>query len=144
MKLTKIDIHIKINEFSRLDYLREGVISVKKPSWYTESYENNLVMAGYLVGELMDVDLYNFIDKMITKDFAEDIRFIVFAENRYYFDLSRHVYKKYIISCFSINDKIWRIYKEFHDIESADCAKIIIDCLETMEKEFILDSFVVT
>ena len=141
MKITKIDLHIKIDDFSRLDQLRESVISVKKPSWYTESYDHCIVMAGYLV---VDADLYDFIDKMIIKDFVEDIKFLIFTENRYSFDLSKDVYKKYTISCFSMNDKykVWRIWKEFHDIEATDCAKVIIDGFTIMEKEFVLNSFI--
>jgi len=140
MKITKIDLHVKIDSLSRLDHLRENIIGVKRPNWYTESYDNSIVIAGYLVDESTESDLQNFIDNIIRKDFDEEIKFLIFAENRYSFELKKNN-KNYVIRCLRTENKIWRIWKEFHNIEIQDCEKTIMNSFKLMEKEFILGSF---
>ena len=143
MKITKIDLHVKIDSFSRLDHLRENIIGVKRPNWYTESYDNSIVIAGYLVDESTESDLKDFIHGIIRKEFDEEIKFLIFAENRYSFELKKDsiIGKNYTIRCIRTENKIWRIWKEFHNIEVHDCVKMIMDSFKLMEKEFILDSF---
>lgn len=142
MKISKIDLHVKIDPLSRMDYLKENIVSVKQPNWYAASYDNSIVMAGYLVDELAETDLRNFIGDIIRKDFDEEIKFLIFAENRYSFELRKDAFSKnYTIRCLKTESKIWRIWKEFHNIEAQDCVKMIMNSFNLMEREFILGSF---
>jgi hypothetical protein len=140
MKITKIDIHIYANRFSKLDHLRENVIDVRNPNWCMLSHDNEVVMAGYLVDELSETEIRAFIEGIIIKNFDETIKFFFFAENRYCFELIKSM-SLYTINCSRSEEKTFRICKQFYSVGAEDCVKIIMDNFKLMEKEFVLNSF---
>jgi hypothetical protein len=140
MKITKIDIHIYADRFSRLDYIRESVIETRNPNWCMLSHNNETVMAGYLVDKLSETEIQSFIEGIIGKNLDETIKFFFFAESRYCFELIKYL-GLYTINCSKFEENIFRICKQFYSVAAQDCVRIIIDNFKLMEKEFVLSSF---
>lgn len=142
MNITKLDLMICPEPLRPLEDIKNIIFDIKKPNWSLRS-EN--FIAGYLLADLNQEDTFDLINKVIQKNFV-NIKFILYAGNRYVFDLIKKADNLYDINCLNSikkdNDpKRFGLWKSYKNVKIDNCVEKIAESFNQMEKEFVLGTF---